>query len=587
MDAWIPPNSEYPPPKPGEPALHRAARVGDAAAIRSLVQEGKDINELFDMGLDPGAYDRPATPLMVAAGSGDGATVETVNLLLELGADPRLMAGADSAATFAAFGLGWNYRPGGDAARLRLLLKLASPLPPDPEASNRVLCSTAGSGDAERLEVLLEHGLNARGHWDPDAARVRHQQMMDHMARYRAAQPKTGAGLPAELQSEMDESMKEIDADMFERHVSAPSPYEIPLFCAAQSGNQRCVRLLLQAGADPKVRDSSKRTALYSAGSAQVVRELVSAGLSLEETDEYGWTPLVGSLSDGEEALPRIHALIEAGADVNATHDHGYTVFMSAVGSSRQPVLLRTLIRAGANPHAVSDRGYNAFHAAIDVNFEANAEKSVRDTMGYLKELGVNIEQRNKAGHTPLARALQDGTGLEVQVLCELGANPSAVCPKHECGGEACTRADLPLLFHAAASIGVHKDVKTLALLKAGADPLVKDPQGFTTLACCVAELCANAPDYSASYTAFFEGLRTVRLDGVPMPGSRDEFVAQASKPLREYVERFASDIPVDDSWEFAQQWRDERLACMVSLCAYEGWARHQILNDLPPPQQG
>mgnify|MGYP001617012634 FL=1 len=78
-----------------------------------------------------------------------------------------------------------------------------------------------------------------------------------------------------------------------------------------------------------------------------------------------------------------------------------------------------------------------------------------------------------------------------------------------------------------------------------------------------------------------------MRLDGVPMPGSRDEFVAQASKPLREYVERFASDIPVDDSWEFAQQWRDERLACMVSLCAYEGWARHQILNDLPPPQQG
>ena len=40
-------------------------------------------------------------------------------------------------------------------------------------------------------------------------------------------------------------------------------------------------------------------------------------------------------------------ALIEAGADVNATHDHGYTVFMSAVGSDRNPELLRLLQKPG------------------------------------------------------------------------------------------------------------------------------------------------------------------------------------------------------------------------------------------------
>jgi ankyrin repeat protein len=59
-----------------------------------------------------------ATPLMVAAGSGYGATVETLRLLLDLGADPWLNFGAGTAARFAVEGLTWGYEPGGDAERL-------------------------------------------------------------------------------------------------------------------------------------------------------------------------------------------------------------------------------------------------------------------------------------------------------------------------------------------------------------------------------------------------------------------------------------------------------------------------------------
>jgi len=65
----------------------------------------------------------PATPLMVAAGSGDGAGAETVELLLQLGAAPRQKLMGRSAARFACKGLGFNYRPGGDATRLRRLLE--------------------------------------------------------------------------------------------------------------------------------------------------------------------------------------------------------------------------------------------------------------------------------------------------------------------------------------------------------------------------------------------------------------------------------------------------------------------------------
>lgn len=571
-----PPRDEHPTPKEGEPALHRAARIGDIAEIRRLVAAGESLESVFNTELDPDALDREATPFMVAAGSSDGASVETLRVLLELGADPKRVINGRSAATFACQGLyGWH-KPGGDAARLRFVLQAGCPLPEDLGRANRLLCDTASIGDVERLQILLDNGLNARGHWDAAKARESHRQMMERFASKRSSEPDAFASLPDDLRTSMTESMRKMEEDMFEQVCSGPSNLEIPLFCAAESGHAECVRALLAAGAYVRVRDSSKRTAMYHAGSAEVVQLLLQAGLKLEDEDTYGWPPLSGAISDGESALPRVKALIAAGANVNATHDRGYTVFMSAVGSSRYPALLRTLIAAGADPHAVSELGYNAFHAAIDVNFEANAEESVRDTLGYLKELGVNIEQRNSNNHTPLAYAIERGTGLEVQVLCELGANPNAVCPKHECGGESCTRLELPLLFHAASGIGTSKDVKVDALLRAGADPQVKDKEGCMPLLHVVASLCRDATDYTASYRAFFQGLNGLRLPDNPARWSRDEFVAVAAPLIRAYVEQFASAIPVPNTCDFDAQWRQEKISCIVSLAAYWWWAGYE-----------
>ncbi len=560
----------------GEPALHRAARIGDCDEIRRLVAAGERIDATFNTERDPGAYKREATPLMVAAGSSDGASVETLRVLIELGADPKLEIDGRSAATFACEGLSHLHKPGGDAQRLRFLLHAGCPLPTDPERSNRMLCDTAATGDSERLGLLLEHGVSARGHWNPDRARERHRAFMEHMASYRASLPESLASVSDKYRASLDESMKKHDEEAFARHTSAPSNYEIPLFRAAESGSAECVRLILKSGADVNAKDISKRTAMYFAGSAPVVQELMRAGLALEDADEYGWSPLVNALSDGESALPRVRALIEAGANVNATHDRGYTVFMSAIGSSRTPTVLRLLVASGADPHAVTELGYNAFHAAIDVNSEANAEESVRDTFGYLKKLGVNIEHRNKGDQTPLARAIQEGTGVEARVLCELGADPNAVCPMHECGGDSCSRIDLPLLFNAADGIGVHRDVKTEALLNAGADPLAEDSEGITPLMRVVARLCSDAEDYSGTYQTFFEGLSELRLDAKPTPKDRHEFIVQSTPLLRAYVKHFAAEISVSEESEFAKGRRSEQLACIVSLCAFEGWARHE-----------
>lgn len=573
MDTWTPPNSEYPPPKPGEPALHAAARLGDHARIRELVAGGAPIDALFDMGLDPGAYPSEMSALMVAAGSGDGASADTVRLLIELGADPTLRTRWGSAATCACQGLGWNYRPGGDAERLEFLLSLGSQLPTNTSSANRVLCKAAESGDAARLRLLLKHGLDARGYFDPEEARQSHRAMMQLMESQRAAHPELLPKLSGEIQESMDETMRQLEAERLAETMSAPSSYQIPLFCAAQSGSEECVRMLLAAGADPMQRDECKQTAMYYAASLGVMRELMNAGLPIEDQDKYGCGPLCNAISDGGDVVERVRAYIDAGANVNAVYDRGYTVFMSAMGSSRDPAVYRLLVERGADPHAVTELGYNAWHAAIDVSGEANSVESVRAAFTYLKELGVDLEHRNNLEETPLAYAISRGTGIEARELCAVGANPNAVCELNRCGRDACKSAELPLLFQVLFGIGIDKDVKADALLRAGADPSVKDVEGFTVLGRAAAELCAQAADYQGTYRRFSEGLRATTAGFARLPREREPFLAIVGPAFGEYVDQFAAAIPLAEGDEFAEKHRAALVSCIRSLVAYECWA--------------
>jgi ankyrin repeat protein len=466
---WTPPNLEFPPPKAGEPPLHRAARTGDDAAIQSLAASG-GLESVFDLQLDSGARPTPATPLMVAAGSGDGATADTVNLLLRLGADPKATAGGRSAADFACSGLGWNYRPGGDAERLRLMLKAGSPLSVTGESGARLVGAIAENGDADRLAVLLAHGASPQAWYDPDGQRTQIQQFR-LMAEERA-------GIPDDIRKDMQQA-----ASMFEGMGPPFGPFDflIPLFRAVDGDSISCVRLLLKAGAGVGQRDHQRRTALWKARSEPITRLLLESGLALEDRNEFEWTPLTEAAMDGIEGLPRLRALLACGADPNATHDRGYTVFMSAAGSSgRHPDVLRALIEGGADPHAVSDLGYNAFHAAVDVNGEANSVDSVRSILTLLREAGLDIEARERSGLTPLSRAILEGKGNAVRVLVELGADPNVTAQERRCGG-ACSTAPTPLIFHAI-SAAVDRVEKVEALLRGGVRLDTVGPDGRAPL---------------------------------------------------------------------------------------------------------
>ncbi len=188
------------------------------------------VDELFEIQLDPGARREPATPLAVAAGSGEGASALTVELLLELGASPH-GAGGVPPLPYACCGLGWNYPPGGDAARVAVLLAAGGRS--EQRASQRSvrLGLRRGVRDPERVRLLLKAGANPTPHRTMDVG-----------------------------------------------GMTVFMPFLDPLFMAAQSGSAACVRLLLDAEASVESYPENDDQPLAWAGSVEALETLLATG---------------------------------------------------------------------------------------------------------------------------------------------------------------------------------------------------------------------------------------------------------------------------------------------------------------------
>jgi hypothetical protein len=139
---------------------------------------------------------------------------------------------------------------------------------------------------------------------------------------------------------------------------------------AVLNGNREMVQILLAAGADVNLLNTSKQTVLMMLSEetpAEIVWDLITAGAKVNLKDEDGDTALSEAASTRNLAV--LMALIHSGAKVDDKNETGQTALMRAA-SNDQLANVRAVIRAGADMNARDKEGQTPLDYAIEENHE-------------------------------------------------------------------------------------------------------------------------------------------------------------------------------------------------------------------------
>jgi ankyrin repeat protein len=102
-------------------------------------------------------------------------------------------------------------------------------------------------------------------------------------------------------------------------------------------------------------------------GHIPAVEALLDAGLDVNAKGQNGWTPLLEAVFGGHTDTIRV--LLDRGADVNATDQTGWTPLMEAAAKGRTEVV-KTLLDYGADVDARTIKSWTALHVTPKGNTE-------------------------------------------------------------------------------------------------------------------------------------------------------------------------------------------------------------------------
>lgn len=202
-----------------------------------------------------------------------------------------------------------------------------------------------------------------------------------------------------------------------------------------------------------KDRDWLLRSAAQG-GYANIIHWSLNHGANPNAADS-GETPLMLAVTHDQPVAVRL--LIGAGADVNRPGRYGRLPVIQAAGAGHAEVL-RELCSAGANLTLASRDGSTALNEAADFGQTG--------AVIFLLEQGAAVDQRGEAGRT----ALIDGAAHPDVVRALVNAHANVNLQAND--------GVTPLMVAAGRDVPESVEV----LLKAGADPKIKDREGRTAL---------------------------------------------------------------------------------------------------------
>lgn len=220
-----------------------------------------------------------------------------------------------------------------------------------------------------------------------------------------------------------------------------------------------------------------------------------------------------------------VTACLDAGSDVSARTEDGYTPLHHAARESEQPEVIDALLAAGADADTRDQDGDTPLsQAAFDVSSRAAVVES-------LLAAGANPRTRNEYGRTPLHYAAAVWKAPEIAALLAAGAQPMA----RDDGGRT-------PLHHAAdplwSRLVMDPQQAVDALLDAGADPIAEDDDGTTPwdLAKENDDLRGSDVYWRMNDARFADPPREVRRPSTTSPRRRQATAPQTPPPKRELV---------------------------------------------------
>ena len=293
--------------KNGRTALYIAAKLGDVAMVRFLLDHGAKVD--VRVGVGGGGCD--STPLAAAA---EAQHLEVVKLLVRHGADVHAFACRSSI-------LEWALSKGHKAVVTFLLQHGAKPR----------LLAAVRTGALELVQIMLKYGADLseydRFSWETAlhlAVESGNVAMARLLLRHGADVDRRDKKGASPLHYARTARMAELLISKGAKIEAHDWQWRTPLHWAAERGLLDVAKILLGRGAKVMARDKEGRTPLHLAalsGRVAMAKILLGRGAKVMARDKQGRTPLHLATRDCQVAM--VEFLLAKGADRNARDRKG------------------------------------------------------------------------------------------------------------------------------------------------------------------------------------------------------------------------------------------------------------------------
>ena len=468
----------------GHTCLHKAVNANcDEQTVQAIIDHGADVNAINKDN---------ETALLIACMNGQN---DAINVLLKAGADTNITETDGHTCLHIAVNANCGKRA------VQAIIDHGADVNAINKDNETALLIACMDGKIDAINVLLEAGADTNI-TEPDGYTCLHKAVNANCDK-RAVQALIDHGA----------DVNAINKDN-----------ETALLIACMHGKIDAINVLLEAGADTNITETYGHTCLHKAVNAncdeQTVQAIIDHGADVNATNKDNETALLIACMNGE--TDAINVLLEAGADTNITETDGHTCLHIAVNANCGKRAVQAIIDHGADVNATNkknvtasmiacDKGnidiINILMSVVDADGDTCLHKAVgrscgKEVLQTMVDHGVNVNAANTYNITALMIACDKGDVDAINVLLKAGADTNIA----QTGGYTCLHKAVSancgkqtvqaILDHGADVDAINKYNKTAlliacmhgkidainVLLKAGADTNITETYGHTCL---------------------------------------------------------------------------------------------------------